>query len=64
VAAARAKLGARGDATAKSLNYSLNAWAALTRHLVDGDVLVDNNHLENTKSSIQFHRMLASAIMR
>jgi hypothetical protein len=36
-----------GGATAKALNYSLNAWAALTRHLVDGDVPVDNNHLEN-----------------
>ena len=36
-----------GSATAKALNYSLNAWAALTHHLVDGDVPVDNNHCEN-----------------
>ncbi|SFD62400.1 IS66 C-terminal element [Paracidovorax konjaci] len=36
-----------GSATAKALNYSLNAWAALTRHLVDGDVPLDNNHCEN-----------------
>ena len=36
-----------GSATAKALNYSLNAWEALTRHLVDGDVPVDNNHCEN-----------------
>ena len=35
------------SATAKALNYSLNAWAALTHHLVDGDVPVDNNHCEN-----------------
>jgi transposase len=25
-----------GSATAKALNYSLNAWTALTHHLVDG----------------------------
>lgn len=36
-----------GGATTKAPNYSLNVWAALTRHLVDGDVPVDNNHLEN-----------------
>lgn len=36
-----------GSATAKALNYSLNAWEALTRHLLDGDVPVDNNHCEN-----------------
>lgn len=36
-----------GSATANALNYSLNAWAALTHHLVDGEVSVDNNHCEN-----------------
>lgn len=36
-----------GGATAKALSYSLNAWTALTRNLADGDVPVDNNHLEN-----------------
>ncbi|MCR6478420.1 IS66 family transposase [Variovorax sp. ZS18.2.2] len=36
-----------GSATAKALNYSLNAWAALTQNLLDGDVNVDNNHCEN-----------------
>ncbi len=36
-----------GSATAKALSYSLNAWAALTHHLVDGDVPIDNNHCEN-----------------
>ncbi len=36
-----------GSATDRALNYSLNAWEALTRHLLDGDVPVDNNHCEN-----------------
>lgn len=30
-----------GSATAKALNYRLNAWEALTRHLLDGEVNVD-----------------------
>ena len=38
---------AEGGATAKALDYSLRHWAALTRHLSDGDVPVSNNHLEN-----------------
>ena len=29
-----------GSATAKALNYSLNAWGALTQNLLDGDVTV------------------------
>jgi transposase len=36
-----------GSAAAKALDYSLKHWIALTRHLGDGDVPVDNNHLEN-----------------
>ena len=36
-----------GSATANALNYSLNAWAALTHHFVDGDMPVDNNRCEN-----------------
>lgn len=36
-----------GSATAKALNYSLNHWTALTHHLLDGDVALDNNSLEN-----------------
>lgn len=36
-----------GSATAKALNYSLNAWQALIRNLLDGYVPVDNNHCEN-----------------
>ena len=38
---------ADGGATAKALDYSLNHWTALTRNLLDGEVPVDNNHLEN-----------------
>jgi transposase len=36
-----------GSATAKAINYSLGRWAALTRYLDDGDLPVDNNHIEN-----------------
>ncbi len=36
-----------GGATAQAIDYSLNNWTALTRNLLDGDVPVDNNHLEN-----------------
>jgi transposase len=37
----------KGTATAKALDYSINRWAALTRYLDDGDLPIDNNHLEN-----------------
>ena len=36
-----------GGATAQAIDYSLNHWTALTRNLLDGNVPVDNNHLEN-----------------
>lgn len=36
-----------GGAAAKAPNYSLNAWGALTRNLLDGEVTVDNNHCES-----------------
>ena len=36
-----------GSAVARAIDYSLNAWAALTAHLHDGWVPVDNNHIEN-----------------
>lgn len=35
-----------GGATAKAIDYTLGHWAALTRHLDDGAVALDNNHLE------------------
>jgi transposase len=36
-----------GSATAKAVKYSLRRWAALIRYLDDGDLPIDNNHLEN-----------------
>jgi transposase len=36
-----------GTATAKAINYSIGRWAALTRYIDDGDLPIDNNHLEN-----------------
>jgi hypothetical protein len=36
-----------GTATAKALDYSLRRWGALTRFVGDGQLPVDNNHIEN-----------------
>lgn len=36
-----------GGAIAKAIDYSLNHWAGLGRFLHDGDVPIDNNHVEN-----------------
>lgn len=36
-----------GSAIAAAIDYSLNRWTALTRHLDDGHVSIDNNHCEN-----------------
>lgn len=36
-----------GSATAKAIDYSLNRWEALTTYLADGNVQIDNNHIEN-----------------
>ena len=38
---------AEGSAIAKALDYSINHWVALTAHLQDGRLPVDNNHIEN-----------------
>lgn len=35
-----------GGAIAQAIDYSLNSWDALTLHLSDGRVPIDNNHLE------------------
>ncbi|MBC7940880.1 MAG: IS66 family transposase [Chitinophagaceae bacterium] len=35
-----------GGAAAGAIDYTLNHWKALTRHLDDGAVAIDNNHLE------------------
>src|SRR5262249_21688462 len=40
------RLVADGGATAGAIDYTLNHWTALTRHLKDGAVPIDNNHLE------------------
>ena len=36
-----------GSGIAGALDYSLNRWTALGRFLLDGDVNIDNNHIEN-----------------
>ena len=36
-----------GSATANAIKYSLGRWAALLRYLEDGDLPIDNNHIEN-----------------
>jgi len=36
-----------GTTTAKAIDYTLRRWEALTRCLHDGNVAVDNNHIEN-----------------
>ena len=36
-----------GSATKKAIDYSLGRWAALTRYVDDGDLPIDNNHIEN-----------------
>ena len=36
-----------GSAIAKAIDYSLNHWTGLGRYLQDGDVPIDNNHIEN-----------------
>ncbi len=36
-----------GTALARALDYSLKRWAALVRFADDGDLPIDNNHLEN-----------------
>ncbi|NMM12427.1 MAG: IS66 family transposase [Rhodoferax sp.] len=36
-----------GSATAKALDYSLRRWGALTRFVGDGQLPIDNNHIEN-----------------
>jgi transposase len=35
-----------GSATRKAIDYSLGRWAALTRYIEDGDLPIDNNHVE------------------
>jgi hypothetical protein len=46
VAEAAAHAGADGSKIAQAIDYSLNAWSALTLHLDDGAVPIDNNLIE------------------
>src|ERR1700688_2567077 len=36
-----------GSATRKAIDYSMGRWAALIRYLDDGELPIDNNHIEN-----------------
>jgi hypothetical protein len=36
-----------GSATSKAIDYSLRRWVALVRYIDDGDLPIDNNHIEN-----------------
>jgi hypothetical protein len=36
-----------GSSIAKAIDYSLNRWQGLSQFLLDGEVPIDNNHLEN-----------------
>ena len=36
-----------GSAIAGAIDHSLNAWAAVTANLNNGNVQIDNNHIEN-----------------
>ena len=36
-----------GSATVKALDYSLRRWSALTRFVGNGQLPIDNNHIEN-----------------
>lgn len=40
------RLVVEGGTTAAAIDYTLNHWKALTRHLDDGVLPIDNNHLE------------------
>jgi hypothetical protein len=50
---------------AKALDYSLRRWSALTRFLSDGQLPVDNNHIENQIRPIAIGRNNANcSLMR
>jgi hypothetical protein len=36
-----------GSATRKAIEYCLGRWAALIRYIDDGELPIDNNHIEN-----------------
>src|SRR5450631_4728490 len=54
-----------GGAIAEAIDYSLNHWSAFMRFLEDGNVPIDNNHLENQMRPWAMGRRNAkSAFMR
>jgi len=50
-----------GSATAKAIEYSLGRWAALIRYLEDGDLPIDNNHIENRIRPVATERSLCTS---
>lgn len=45
-----------GSGTAKALDYSLKRWVALTRYLEDGQLPIDNNHIEQQMRPVALGR--------
>ena len=50
-----------GSATTRAIKYGLGRWAALTRYLDDGDLPIDNNHLENRIRPVVMERSLCTS---
>jgi transposase len=50
-----------GSATRKAIDYSLGRWAALTRYIEDGDLPIDNNHIENRIRPVARERSLCTS---
>lgn len=50
-----------GSATAKAIQYSLGRWTALIRYLDDGDLPIDNNHIENRIRPVATERSLCTS---
>ena len=51
-----------GGSIAGAIDYSLNSWTALTRHLEDGAVPLDNNFLERQISLGQWEGARGSSV--
>ena len=50
-----------GSAIAKAIQYCLGRWAALTRFFDDGDLPIDNNHIENRIRPVAVERSLCTS---
>jgi transposase len=53
-----------GTTTAKTIDYTLRRWEALTRSLHDGNVAVENNHIENLMRSWAMGRNQKGMVVR